>query len=445
MTNSERRISHVRAAVAPPGEARPDWEIVVAFARRLEARLRPGRPSLFAYRQVEQVFDEHKATTAGRDLDISGLSYALLDRQGPQQWPFPAGAATGQARLYADGVFATASGRARFANVAYVAVAEPADARYPLRLTTGRLRDQWHGMSRTGTLGRLYSHVDEPVLSLAAADMRARRLADGDIVRVTSRRGELVLRVEAADEIRVGQAFIPMHWGSQQMTGAGTNALTLDVTDPVSRQPEFKHCAIQVEKLDLPWQTVIMRRGDAIRRLQAVQPYLARFGFATAGLFGQDESAVILRLASRQAPEAGLLDRLDALLQIDDDAQCLVYHDRQRGIFKRVLVGENGRIDGVRLTGETAARDWLKELMESGSAADALRRWMLAPTATPPAGSCLRGKVVCSCMNVAVSEIAAAIAAGQALDGMQQTLKCGTGCGACVPEIRRMIAAGVVQ
>ena len=443
VTNSERRITHVRPAIAAPGEARADWAIGVDFARRLEAHLRPGLPSLFPYRAVEEVFDEHKRTTAGRDLDITGLSYALLDCQGPQQWPFPVGATTGGERLYRDGVFPTASGRARFADVAYVAVAEPADARYPIRLNTGRLRDQWHGMSRTGTVGRLYSHVEEPLLALTEADLRIRGLESGDIVRVRSRRGEAVLRVQASDEVRVGQGFIPMHWGSQNMSGAGVNALTLNVYDPVSKQPEFKHCAVQVEKVDLPWQMVIMRRGDAVRRMQALQPYLARFTYATAGLFGRDEPAVILRIACSQAPEAALLDELDELLQIDDESQCMVYNDRNRGISKRVLVGENGSIDGVRLTGETAARDWLKELMETGAPAAELRKWMLAPTATPPAGNNQRGKVICNCLNVSEREIKAAIAAGQSFAQMQEALKCGTSCGSCVPEVKRMIAVKV--
>ncbi len=249
VTNSERRITHVNPAVSPPGEARSDWAIVVDFAHRLEARLRPGQPTLFPYTSVEQVFDEHKHSTAGRDLDITGLSYALLDQAGPQQWPLPAGAPQGQARLYGDGQFATADGRARFIAAPYLPVAEAADARFPLRLTTGRLRDQWHGMSRTGQVARLFNHVEEPQLLLNPADMARRQLQSGDIVRIKSRRGGLVLRVAASEDIRVGQAFLPMHWGSQFMAGSGINALTLSSFDPVSKQPELKHTAIQVEKI----------------------------------------------------------------------------------------------------------------------------------------------------------------------------------------------------
>ena len=176
VTNSERCISRVRQAVAPPGEARHDWQIVVDFAQRLEQRLH--KPSLLAYTTPEAIFNEHRATTVGRDLDIGGLSYALLENSGPQQWPLPMGATQGRKRLYEDGVFPTASGRANFANTIYAPVAEDTDTRFPLHLNTGRLRDQWHGMSRTGSVGRLFSHAEEPLLSMHADDMARRKLAD---------------------------------------------------------------------------------------------------------------------------------------------------------------------------------------------------------------------------------------------------------------------------
>ncbi|HWS76706.1 MAG TPA: molybdopterin-dependent oxidoreductase, partial [Quisquiliibacterium sp.] len=156
VTNSERRISRVRAAVAPPGEALPDWRIAVGLARRLEARMRPGQPTLFPYESPEEIWNEHRESTRGRDLDITGLSYAMLGTAGPQQWPIPEGAASGRARLYEDGIFATADGRAEFSAITWRPLAEPTDARHPFTLITGRLRDQWHGMTRTGTLGRLF-------------------------------------------------------------------------------------------------------------------------------------------------------------------------------------------------------------------------------------------------------------------------------------------------
>jgi len=296
VTNSERCISRVRQAVAPPGEARHDWQIVVDFAQRLEQRLH--KPSLLAYTTPEAIFNEHRATTVGRDLDIGGLSYALLENSGPQQWPFHMGARQGRKRLYEDGVFPTASGRANFANTIYAPVAEDIDARFPLHLNTGRLRDQWHGMSRTGSVGRLFSHAEEPLLSMHADDMARRKLADGDIARVSSRRGLLNVRVAASAEMRAGQIFMPMHWGSQFINGLGANALTINAFDPISKQPEFKHAAVQVAKLELPWQMVAMRKGDALHRMSRLQPLLASFDYAALGLYGRDEELVVLRAVS---------------------------------------------------------------------------------------------------------------------------------------------------
>ncbi|RZL83411.1 MAG: nitrate reductase, partial [Variovorax sp.] len=206
VTNSERRISRVRPAVTPPGEARHDWSAAVDFAQRLEARLpRRAGVTLFPYALdaeagAEAIWNEHRESTRGRDLDITGLSWAMLDAKGPQQWPLPEGQTTGRVRLYEDGVFPTADGRARFVDTPYKPVAEQREARYPFSLNTGRLRDQWHGMSRTGTLGRLFGHVAEPVVQMNPQDMARRQLKDGELVHVTSKRGAIVLPAQGSSE-----------------------------------------------------------------------------------------------------------------------------------------------------------------------------------------------------------------------------------------------------
>jgi len=440
MTNSERCISHVIPAVKAPGDARPDWEIVVDFARRLGQKLEHDHAeSLFPYRNVEAVFNEHRETTRGRDLDITGLSYAMLDRNGPQQWPCPEGASHGKARLYENGVFPTASGRARFANVQYLQPAEQTDARYPLHLNTGRLRDQWHGMSRSGTVARLFNHAQEPMLSMHEDDMRRRGLKDGDIVRVKSRRGELVLRAQAAGEMRTSQVFIPMHWGGQFMNGAGSNALTTDSFDPVSKQPELKHAAVQVEKLAYDWNMVMMRRGNAVALMEKIQPWLARFDYARCGLYGRDDPVLVVHVANAIAADESLVNEMDSLLALDDDIHSMIYVDKKRGISKRVLV-VNQQVEGVRLTGETAAKDWLKDLMAQQVSAESVRAWALAPVSAPPVGSSSRGRIVCNCKDVSEKEILAELAKGEGLETIQQHLKCGTDCGSCVPELKRMAA-----
>lgn len=441
VTNSERRITRVRGAVPPPGEARHDWAIARDFALRLGAALGKGAEAerMFGYASPEDVFNEHRETTRGRDLDITGMSYAMLERS-PQQWPLREGESTGAVRLYADGRFPTESGRAKFLATQYKPTAEKTDARYPMHFNTGRLRDHWHGMSRTGRVARLFSHVEEPALSMNAEDMAKRKLIDGDIVRVSSRRGEVAVRVEASDDMRAGQTYLPMHWGSQFMNSAGANALTVPAVDPVSRQPELKHAAVRVEKLDLPWQIVVMRsvpEARATQLMSEVQPLLVEFGYATLALFGREQPAVILRAAHKVQVSDVLLADIDRLFAFDP-ATSLSYVDARRGVSKRVMV-EDGRVTGVRLTGETAARDWLKDAMAEDIAAEPVRRWVLAPVSAPPAGSRSRGRIVCNCVNVAESEIKSEIALGADLPALQQKLKCGTECGSCVPELKHLI------
>ena len=139
--------------------------------------------------------------------------YAIRSYYGPQQWPLPEGASTGAVRLYTDGVYPTASGRAQFVATEYVQTAEKPSARYPLHLITGRLRDQWHGMSRTGLVARLYNHEAEPLVHMHPDDLARRHLKDGDIVRIKSRQGSVMLKTLATDTVRAGQCFLPMHWG----------------------------------------------------------------------------------------------------------------------------------------------------------------------------------------------------------------------------------------
>ena len=439
VTNSERCITRVRAAVAKPGEARHDWEIAGDFARRLGARLgHPQAATLFPYAGPEAVFDEHRESTRGRDLDITGLSYALLETAGPQQWPLPAGAASGQARLYEDGVFPTASGRARFVEVEHRGPAEMPDAARPISLLSGRLRDQWHGMSRTGTVARLFNLDPEPLLSMHPGDLDERGLRDGDLVRVAADAG-----------LTRGRAWLPMHWGSRFMNSPGVNALTLAAVDPYSQQPELKHAAVAVEKAELPWQLVVIRRGEAppdspfaaLPLLERARALLPEFDYATVGLYGRDAPLVVFRAALAEPPAPARLAEIDALFGLADDAAAIVYADHRRHVSKRA-VAPDGRLIGVRLAGETLAQSWLKDAMADDTLDAALIRWAVAPIGSPPLRLPEKSRVVCKCADVSERQIRAELAAtpGLALEGLQDRLKCGTFCGACVPELKQMIA-----
>ncbi|HJV53925.1 MAG TPA: molybdopterin-dependent oxidoreductase [Noviherbaspirillum sp.] len=453
VTNSERRISRVNAVLSGPGQTRHDWEIAVDVARRLETLLdRSG--TLFPYTTPEQIWNEHRASTRGRDLDITGLSYRILEQQGPQQWPFPEGAAQGKKRLYEDGVFPTVSGRARFVSTAYQPVAEPVDARYPFRLTTGRLRDQWHGMSRTGTVARLFAHAPQPSVAMARSDMERRLIGDGDLVHVTSRRGSLILPACASDELRVGQAFIAMHWGEEYLSGRnvlGVNALTLPALCPTSKQPELKHAAVKILKAELPWRFVVFGWAppEQALALQAeLRPLMRRFAYASCTLFGRDRNGVLFRAADDYPADAPLLDQIRARFGIAG-AQVLRYDDRKRGHARHILVTD-GSLAAVALSGDIAAERWLKDYLEAGQPAAALGRLLLMPSASAPQGFKARGRIVCNCFNVAESEISGAAAelSRQGIGGpaallaaVQQRLKCGTSCGSCVPELRKVLLA----
>ena len=440
-TNSERCITRTRRAVVAPGEARNDWEIFADFGRRLGHRLgRADAPRLFPYTRPAQIFDEHRETTRGRDLDITGLDYERLEHTGPQQWPLPASATRGLERLYGDGRFATPDGRARFVAVRHRRLAESTDANYPLHLTTGRLRDQWHGMSRTGLVARLYAHTPEPVLSMHAEDMARRGVRTGDRVRVASRRGAISIGVEASNDLRPGQVFLPMHWGGAFVGGLGINALTTQAVDPVSRQPEYKHAAVRIEKLELAWSVVAMRAGNPGEMLPRLRSLLGEFSSANCGLAGRERSVVVFRAVCSAAPRDQVIARLDAALGLDDDGATMSYCDARRGISKRILL-DGKRVVGARLCGENAAHRWLQELVASHADASSLRAWMLAPLATPPLGVAVRGRIVCSCLDVAADDIAAEIAAGADLAALQWRLRCGTQCGSCVPELKRMLSA----
>ena len=446
VTNSERRISRVSAAVAPPGEARPDWEIGVDFARRLGEKLGRGELArrMFAFETAEAVWNEHRETTRGRDLDITGLSYALLDERGPQQWPFPEGAASGKVRLYDDGIYPTADGRANFVVCEHRVTAESPSSRYPLHLITGRLRDQWHGMSRTGIVPRLYSHESEPLLHMHPDDLARRGLEDGDLVTVKSRRGSIALKVLAATTVRPGQCFLPMHWGGNSMGGLGINALTPAAFDPNSKQPELKHAAVQVAKFDLKPSLVALCRSEsdaeggdsAVETMARLRPLLAGFPYASLTLAGRETPVVVLKLRGEQIP-AETIAAVDAALGLDDPTRVLSYQDSRRDVAKRALMhGET--LSAVRLAGETRAAEWLSDMMAQGKPATELRPWLFAPLAQPPVGQSARGKVICNCFDVSEDEILTALKGGESLDALQTRTKCGTNCGSCIPELKRM-------
>ncbi|MFT6697178.1 MAG: assimilatory nitrate reductase catalytic subunit [Polaromonas sp.] len=483
VTNSERRISRVRPAVAAPGETRHDWSIAQDFAQRLE-KLLPSRhltgQSLFPYSLidetagVEAIWNEHRESTRGRDLDITGMSYAMLD-EAPQQWPLKEGQTVGQQRLYEDGIFPTPDGKARFVNTVYRPVAEPRESRFPFSLTTGRLRDQWHGMSRTGTLGRLFGHVAEPTLQMNVQDMTRRLLKEGDLVHVTSKRGSIVVPLQASAEVAVSQAFMAMHWGEEYLSGvssqgerlAGVNALTTSAYCPSSKQPELKHAAVKILKAELPWSLLAMAwlpDGEALSARTQLKHLMAAFPFTSCVPFSnstpladrsRERTGVLFRAAGCEAPSASVLAHIEAALGLNS-AETLRYADLKKGQHRTARLerqGEQVELTGFVLAGDTSAEAWIKTLLLEGLPAQAYGRQLLLPGAKAPMAVQSRGKPVCTCFNVTDAAIEAQLAlihedAGSAADlmrdaqrlaALQSALKCGTNCGSCVPELKRLV------
>ena len=477
VTNSERCISRVRPAVSAPGEARHDWAIGVDFARRLESRLHGDRraafrlPSasstLFAYDCPRSVWNEHRESTRGRDLDITGLDYARLDRS-PAQWPYPEGATAGRSRLYEDGRYATPDGRARFVDTAYEPLAEPRDARYPYSLNTGRLRDQWHGMSRTGTLGRLFGHEPEPGVDMHPRDMARLGWVNGDLIQLDSRRGGLILPIRGCEQVAPMQCFIAMHWGDEHVWGtardgrraAGVNALTSSAYCPDSKQPELKHAAVKLAKVDLPWRLLALawlpadevlivrqRLADLVEDLGSALP------FALCVPFGRERTGLLLRAAAPGPLPRAWLEELEAVLGLGR-AGVLHYADDKRGQRRSMRLAAHAdggqRLDALLLGGDISAEAWVKTVLQEDLPAQAYGRLLLSPGAQPPVAVAARGRQVCSCFDVSepriVDALRACVGSGEArLLQLQQGLKCGTQCGSCVPELKRLERATTPQ
>ncbi|GAB7125752.1 nitrate reductase [Silvimonas sp. JCM 19000] len=431
VTNSERRISRVRAAIAAPGEARADWQIADAVAQRLQYLL-PSRPQgLFGFADAETVFNEHRSLTTDRDLDISGLDYPLLEQLGPQQWPWPSGASGGQARRYSDGVFATADGRARFHATPYRPVAEPTNSRYPFHLLTGRLRDQWHGMSRTGRVPALWAHTPQATLSMHPMDAERRGLQAGQLVKISSKRGQLILPLAFSDEVTTGTVFSAMHWNAQFLHCGGINETTLGAVDPQSAQPELKHAAVRIEAADLPWRVTAARRGNVLALHAALQPLLAECAYAAISMAGDD---VIQLTAAATHPPAGWLERLFDALDLHPGADVLEYRDARRGLLKRAA-WHDGSLAGLIWAGDVTGADGLVQQLVQAQAWQGPRIKVFNSQA-----GAVADRVVCNCKQVKESAIRQLSAQGADLARLKNDLGCGTVCGSCVPEIKRMCA-----
>ena len=439
VTSSERRISRQRPFLPAPGEARADWRIVCEVAKRL------GFAEAFDYAGPHEIFVEHArltafrnhesgadgGTAARRHLHLGGL--AALDAPGydalaPVQWPVREDG-NGTARLFEDGRYAHADGRARFVATPGRAPAHAPDREYPLLLNTGRIRDQWHTMTRTGKSPRLAGHLSEPFVDMHPHDALRSGVREGELARVVSRWGTMVARVRHGGGIQAGQVFVPIHWNDQFASDARVGALVGPEVDPVSGQPEFKHTPVQVEPFPVRWH------GFAFGRRQLPTAGLRYWALIRGEQFWRYE------IAHRERPgDCGTWAR--AWLDAAAAAEWLEYEDTDAGIYRAALVREDRLEACVFLSPrpDLPSRQWLAQLFGKPRLEDADRAGLLAGESPDAGGD--PGPVVCACFGVGRNTICTSIRE-KSLDtpaGVTAVLRAGGNCGSCIPEIRRLIA-----
>jgi assimilatory nitrate reductase catalytic subunit len=428
VTNSERRISRQRAFLPPPGEARPDWWIVSDVARRL------GFGAAFNYRGPAEIFREHAALSAFentglRDFDIGALatlSDAAYDGLDPVMWPVRAGETHSEQRFFAAGDFFTPDRRARFVPPDPPRPSAATSDIFPLRLNTGRVRDQWHTMSRTAMSPRLCTHSPQPFIEMHPDDAQAAGLADSDLAKVTTQYGSATLKVFCHAGQQRGSVFAPIHWSDSTAAQARVGDLVAAATDPISGQPELKATPARVEPAKFTY------RGFALTRRPITLPegtWFARLAVVGGAgvLFATSEPPPVWHNLVRQlSPE---------------DAELAAYSDPSRGVARFGLF-RSGRFEGCLFVGPAHRPppwDVARSLFESGAVAAAARRIVFAGRSADAAAEA--GPLICACFGVRLAAIRDAMAAGRAASvaDIGRMLRAGTNCGSCLPELRDIV------
>jgi assimilatory nitrate reductase catalytic subunit len=426
VTNSERRISRQRGFLAPPGAARADWRIISDVARRM------GFGQAFPYEKPADLFREHAALSGfenegARAFDISGLAAitdAAYDTLKPVQWPVPPGRPEGTPRMP----------RRRYTMVGVMA--PPAFAstlpQYPLVLNTGRIRDQWHSMTRTGLSPRLASHLAEPFVEVHPDDARTFRLEDGGLARLGNTRGKALLRVHVTQRQRKGMLFAPIHWSDNNAASALACRLIGAVCDPISGQPAFKQTAVAIAPYRPVWSGFLFSRdrdaGALLRRKRV--DYWVRITIGQGYAYELADRT----LGSAQSVFASLADAATGAEVID-------FHDPHRARHRWAA------LQGPTLThclmmappGALPARDQFAGLLNEQYSDVNKRLMLLSGCTNTPEGD--NGPLVCSCFGVSLGAIVDAITGGGArsVEEIGALLKAGTNCGSCRPELKSIL------
>lgn len=427
VTNSERRISRQRSFIPIAGEAKPDWWIVSEVAKRL------GHGAAFAYQSAADVFREHAGLSAfennnSRDFDIgavAGMSDAAFDAMTPLMWPLRTGETEGQARFFGDGAFYTTDRKAKFIAPEIPTLRGETSSARPLRLNTGRIRDQWHTMTRTGLSPRLGQHLPQPFVEMHPDDAAQAGIADGGFARIATDLGQCVLKVVVSERQQRGMLFAPIHWSDETSSSARVGALVAPFTDPYSGQPENKATPAAIEACAYAQRGFVLSRGPLNFPKNT---WWARV--AVSGGYGY-------LFASNAA-----LDDWQRWIGIDEDSELSEYRDPSHGVYR--VARFNGERLELCLFVEpfTDKTDWeaAKVLFAEDALSDDQRRSLLSGKSLN--GLADAGPVVCACFGVGRNTICDAIAAGaRSHIEIGARLKAGTNCGSCIPELKRLLAA----
>ncbi|RDE18219.1 nitrate reductase [Motiliproteus coralliicola] len=431
VTNSERRISRQRGLLPPCGEAKPDWWILSQVAQRL------GYGKAFAYQSPVEIFREHAALSGfenrgERIFDISAL--AQLDQQQydalqPIQWPVTAACPEGTPRLFADGRFVTPNGKARMLAVSPSKPKQQPDKQHPWIINSGRIRDQWHTMTRTALAAPLFQHRQEPFIEIHPDDAKQQQLAEGALARLHNAQGRFVGRLRFDEGLRRGNLFVPMHWNQQFCSQGRSGALMAPVTDPLSGQPESKHGVAALQPFEQRWQACLFVREPL--ETEPEVDYWARTPLVHSQLY---------RLAGEQAMADWPRWCRQAMGQ-----PTLWLADAQQGQFRAAGI-QQGQLQWLLLVIDSEQRidpDWVDQMFALASLDRQQRRRLLSGRdcqAEP------KGAVVCSCFQVGQRQIEAAVSAGaDSVEQLGHELRCGTNCGSCVPELQQLLEVGALS
>jgi assimilatory nitrate reductase catalytic subunit len=431
VTNSDRRISRQRAFLPLPGEAKPDWWIISRVAQRL------GHERAFAFESAHEIFCEHAALSAAandgtRGFDIGGLATLTrseYDALAPIQWPVPSKGHAGTARLLADGAFYHADRKARFIPTIPRPPANARSEEFPLVLNTGRVRDQWHTMTRTGHAPGLTSHIGEPYVDMHAQDALLAGTRAGALVRVTTQWGSIVVRLRISGELPRGMIFVPIHWSGAFASDARVGALVNPIVDPVSGEPELKHTPARVMPFTVSWHAF------ALVRHPIASPDITWWTLAHGEQYLHYELAG-RRVRSDWSPWAR------SLLNAPDEADWLEYSDAGAGVYRAALLTDDRMSACLFISPrpDLPSRTWLAGLFVKDRIDDADRAGLLIGQPVDPSAD--TGPIVCSCFRVGSKTLCDSIRKDRLTTTLDvgRKLRAGTNCGSCLPEIRALIA-----